>query len=364
MNSVRPITDPTVAVVIPCYRVSQCILSVVHSIGPEVGRIIIVDDACPEHSGKLVEKQCSDTRVTVVYLPQNVGVGGAVIAGYRKALELGASVIVKLDGDGQMDSALIPQFVAPIISGEADYTKGNRFFHLESLRGMPIVRLLGNAALSFISKLSSGYWKLMDPTNGYTAIDARIAAHLPLHKISSRYFFESDMLFRLNTLQAVVRDIPMDAVYGDERSNLRIRRVLFEFSFQHINRFFKRIFYTYFLRDFNAASLELLSGLVLTLSGALFGLSKWAEYSELGVSAPTGTVLLATIQVILGVQFLLSWVTYDVNNTPMYPISGRLSRAESQPLRRLRAPANSDTQITSTESRRVETAVSAVNAEP
>lgn len=328
--------------IVPCYRVRESILAVIGSIGPEVAHIIVVDDACPDQSGRLVEERCSDPRVSVLYLAQNKGVGGAVIAGYRKALELGASVMVKLDGDGQMDSALITQFIAPILSGEADYTKGNRFFHLESLRSMPILRLCGNAVLSFISKLSSGYWKVMDPTNGYTAIDARVAAHLPLHKISSRYFFESDMLFRLNTLQAVVQDIPMDSVYGDEESNLRIKRVLFEFSFQHVVRFYKRIFYTYFLRDFNAASLELVCGVVLTLSGSVFGVSKWMEYSRLGISAPTGTVLLATIQVILGVQFVLSWITHDVNSNPTSPISRRLRRLHGEGRSRLRAPANSD----------------------
>lgn len=324
VSSPSSTNPPQVAVVIPCYRVRGKILSVLSKIGPEVAHIIVVDDACPESTGDLVERACSDARVSVLRLSQNLGVGGAVLAGYRRAIELGASVIVKLDGDDQMDPALIPQFVGPIVNGEADYTKGNRFFDLESLKQMPILRLLGNAGLSFISKLSSGYWKVMDPTNGYTAIDARVAAVLPHEKIASRYFFESDILFRLNTLQAVVQDVPMDSVYGDERSNLSIRKVLLEFPPRHALRFAKRIFYTYFLRDFNAASLQLLFGVVLSLSGTLFGLSRWAHYSHLNIAAPTGTVLLATVQVILGAQFLLSWITYDVNCNPSQPISSRL----------------------------------------
>lgn len=345
MNSVSSVPAPSIAVVVPCYRVASSILSVIASIGPEVEHVVVVDDACPEQSGKLVERECGDRRVTVVFLETNRGVGGAVVAGYQRAIELGASVIVKLDGDGQMDASLIPQFVAPIVAGDADYTKGNRFFHLESLHSMPIARLIGNAGLSFITKLSSGYWKVMDPTNGYTAIDARVAAHLPLHKIASRYFFESDMLFRLNTVQAVVQDIPMDSLYGDERSNLRIKRVLFEFPALHAIRFMKRIFYTYFLRDFNAASLELLAGLGLTASGLSFGLSKWSEYSALGVPAPSGTVLLATIQVILGVQLLLSWITYDVNSNPSVPLARRLRgtrRSVGLPSRRAAKAANAD----------------------
>jgi dolichol-phosphate mannosyltransferase len=323
---------PVIGVVVPCYKVSRHIASVLSSIGEEVSIVVVVDDACPESTGRIVEQRCRDPRVSVEFLPHNVGVGGAVLAGYRKAIELGATVIVKLDGDGQMDPSLIEQFVAPIASGVADYTKGNRFFNLESLRSMPRVRLIGNAALSFVSKLSSGYWKVMDPTNGYTAIDARIAAILPHDKIASRYFFESDMLFRLNTLQAVVRDIPMDAVYGAEESNLRIKRVLVEFPAQHAIRFCKRIFYTYFLRDFNAASLHLVVGLALLVSGATFGALKWMHYSSLNVPAPSGTVLLATIQIILAVQFLLAWTTYDVNCNPTEPISSKL-RSRTRPSR-------------------------------
>jgi dolichol-phosphate mannosyltransferase len=317
-------SSPVIAVVVPCYKVSRHIEGVLSTIGDEVSIIVVVDDACPESTGRLVEQRCNDPRVSVEFLPRNRGVGGAVLAGYSKAVQLGATVIVKLDGDGQMDPSLIGQFVSPIISGVADYTKGNRFFNLESLRSMPALRLMGNAILSFVTKLSSGYWKVMDPTNGYTAIDARLAAILPHDKIASRYFFESDMLFRLNTLQAVIRDIPMDAVYGNEQSNLRIKKVLLEFPAQHAVRFFKRIFYTYFLRDFNAASLHLVVGMLLLVSGVLFGVAKWMHYSTLDTPAPTGTVLLATIQVILGVQFLLAWTTYDVNCNPVEPVSPSL----------------------------------------
>lgn len=333
-------TNKLIAVVIPCYRVARHVLSVIASIGPEVSLIVVVDDACPEKSGELVSHQCHDPRVVVEFLPSNQGVGRAVLAGYRRAVAGGAGVIVKLDGDGQMDPQLIGQFVAPILANEADYTKGNRFFDLESLRAMPLARLVGNAGLSFITKLSSGYWKVMDPTNGYTAIDARIVSLLPYDKIASRYFFESDMLFRLGTLQAAIVDIPMEAVYGDEQSNLRIRRVLFEFPLQHAIRFCKRICYSYFLRDFNAASIELLVGMALSISGLIFGVTNWAHYSKLQVVAPTGTVLLATVQVIVGVQLLLSWVTFDLNSSPTKPISGRLRGL--QKASRTLQPENSD----------------------
>ena len=186
-------SDSRIAVVIPCYKVKKHVLEVIASIGNEVWRIYIVDDACPEGSGRHVEAHCLDQRVRVVYHECNQGVGGAVMTGYRAAIADGAEVIVKVDGDGQMDASLIPNFIEPILAGEADYTKGNRFFDLEEIRAMPKVRLFGNAVLSLMTKLSSGYWDLFDPTNGYTAIHAEVARHLPFGKISQRYFFETDI---------------------------------------------------------------------------------------------------------------------------------------------------------------------------
>jgi len=163
------VVDCRTAVVIPSYRVADHILGVIAAIGPEVDRIYVVDDRCPDGSGSLVEQGCDDRRVTVIFHETNLGVGGAVMSGYRAAIADGMDIIVKIDGDGQMDPGLIGCFVRPIIDGEADYTKGNRFFDLEAVRAMPRVRLFGNALLSFMNKLSSGYWNLFDPTNGYTA---------------------------------------------------------------------------------------------------------------------------------------------------------------------------------------------------
>jgi len=174
--------DGFIAVVIPCFNVRRHVLDVINKIGPECFRIFIIDDACPESTGKFVEENSQDTRVKVIYHAKNQGVGGAVMTGYLAAIRDGADVIVKVDGDGQMTPTLIPQFVKPIISGEADYTKGNRFVDLEMLRAMPRIRLIGNAVLSFMAKISTGYWDIFDPTNGFTAIHSRVAAHLPFNK--------------------------------------------------------------------------------------------------------------------------------------------------------------------------------------
>jgi len=310
---------PKIAVVIPCYKVKAHILSVIAGIGPEVEKIYAVDDCCPEGSGDFVELHNTDARVTVVRNAQNQGVGGAVMAGYQAAIDDGMEIFVKIDGDNQMDPSLLHKFVEPIIRGEADYTKGNRFFDLEEIRQMPKIRLFGNAALSFMTKVSSGYWDLFDPTNGYTAIHRDAAKHLPFSKISRRYFFETDMLFRLNTLRAVVIDIPMDAKYADEVSNLKISKIIGEFFVKHMRNFGKRIFYNYYLRDMSLASLELPVGILLVTIGALFGLSHWATSLQSGIATSAGTVMLSALPVILGTQFILAFLGYDIQSIPKRP---------------------------------------------
>jgi len=312
-------TSPKIAVVIPSYKVRNHILGVITQIGPEVGRIYVVDDCCPEGSGDFVESNCGDERVTVVRNSANQGVGGAVMTGYQVAIADGIDIIVKLDGDGQMDPSLIPDFVAPILAGEADYTKGNRFFDLEEIRAMPTLRIVGNAALSFMNKLSSGYWDLFDPTNGYTAIHRDVARHLPFNKISHRYFFETDMLFRLNTLRAVVVDIPMDAKYGDEVSNLKISKIVVEFFFKHIRNLGKRIFYNYYLRDMSLASLELPIGALMIAFGTTFGIVHWVRALQSGIPTTAGTVMLLSLAIILGTQFILAFIGYDISSVPKRP---------------------------------------------
>ncbi|MDE2407756.1 MAG: glycosyltransferase family 2 protein [Xanthomonadaceae bacterium] len=305
-----------VTVVIPCYKVSRHVLDLLDRIGPEVEAIVVVDDACPEGTGALVQAQCLDARVQVLFHAANQGVGGAVMTGYRHAIAAGADVIVKLDGDGQMDPALLGRFIAPILEGDADYTKGNRFHDLRNISRMPKLRLFGNAGLSFLNKLSTGYWDIFDPTNGYTAISAQVAVMLPLDRISQRYFFESDLLFRLGTFRAVVRDVPMDAQYGDEVSNLSIGKVLPEFLFKHVRNTGKRIFYNYYLRDLTAASLELLLGAMLLLFGVGYGSWHWWQSLATGKTAATGVIMLPAMTVLMGMQLLLAFLSQDIAGVP------------------------------------------------
>lgn len=309
-----------VAVVIPSYKVTRHIMNVLAAIGPECQRIFVVDDACPEASGKFVIEHNRDPRVKVLFHEHNQGVGGAVMTGYAAAVAEGAQVIVKIDGDGQMDPALLDIFVQPILRGEADYTKGNRFYNLESLRSMPAVRLLGNAILSFLSKISTGYWNLFDPTNGYTAIHAAVARYLPVSKISKRYFFETDLLFRLNTLRACVVDVPMEAIYADETSHLKIRKIVTEFFYKHLRNTVKRIFYNYYLRDMSVASMELPIGIAMILFGSGYGSYHWYHSYQANLVTPAGTVVLSAISLVMGLQLLLAFIGFDVANVPAKPI--------------------------------------------
>jgi glycosyltransferase involved in cell wall biosynthesis len=317
--------DPRIAVVIPCYKVLPHIENVLNAIGPEVWRIYVVNDCCPDGSGDFVQSKFkNDSRICIISNKKNIGVGGAVLAGYRRAISDEADIIVKIDGDGQMAPSLIPRFVSPIIKGQADYTKGNRFYNLDRISNMPPIRVFGNAILSFMTKLSSGYWSIFDPANGYTAIHAKVAAHLPMNKISNRYFFETDMLFRLNALRAVVVDIPMDAVYDDEKSNLHISKIFVEFLYKHSRNFAKRIFYNYFLRDMTLASIELLVGATLLIFGVVFGGVSWFNAVSNNRLAPLGTIMLAALPVLLGIQLLLAGLGFDIANVPKRPIHGDL----------------------------------------
>jgi dolichol-phosphate mannosyltransferase len=312
---------PRLAVVIPAYRVADRILPVIAAVPASVERIYVVDDACPDGSGDRVARAVHDPRVSVIRHESNQGVGGATASGLRQALADGADIVVKVDGDGQIDPTEIPRLVAPLLDREADVAKGNRFWDLESVSAMPQVRLAGNAALSFLTKFSTGYWNVFDPTNGFVAIRREALERLRLDRLSRRYFFESDLLFRLYLARAVVQDVSMPARYAGETSSLHAGAVIPEFLYKHSRNLLKRIVYCYFLRDFSVASLELVAGIAMLLWGAGFGFFAWARGAHSGQPATAGTVMLAGLPVILGVQLVLGFLQYDFLNVPRRPLS-------------------------------------------
>lgn len=327
----KPVSvSPSVAAVVPCYRETAHIEGVLASIGPEVQRIYVVDDACPDGTGDWVAERVADPRVEVIRHKTNKGVGGATISGYRRALADGHHIAVKLDGDGQMDGALISGLIAPIIEGRADYVKGNRFHAVHGFSAMPGSRIFGNLVLSVMSKFSSGYWNIFDPTNGFTAIHFSALKCLPLDEIDEGYYFESDMLFRLGMARAVVRDFPMTARYGEEKSGIRIPKVVPMFILKHMNNAWKRLILTYFIRETNIATLELILGKLLILFGILFGAANWIDGSLTGVPATAGTVILAALPIILGSQLIIAFLNFDTRNVPDEPLQ-QMERDQGEP---------------------------------
>lgn len=307
---------PKIAVVIPAYRVKDKIIDVVSSLQQYIQLIIVVDDKCPEGSGIFLKQSLEDERLKVIFNTENLGVGGAMKAGFQEALKNQADIIVKLDGDGQMDANFIPELIKPLLEGTADFTKGNRFHNPRYISQMPFIRLFGNSCLSLINKVVTGYWSIMDPTNGFVAIKSTVLENLELDKLSNRYFFESDLLFRLSIQSSVVADVPMPAKYEDENSSLNIGKVIFSFIPKYIIRYFKRIIYLYFIRDFNAGTLQLVLGMILFWSGFIFGAYRWLLSIQENNPASAGTIMLAGLPVILGFQLLIGFLSFDIQNQP------------------------------------------------
>ncbi len=321
MNTTPPFPRTRIAVVIPCYRVANHILGVVGSIPVWIDCIFAVDDACPEKSGLLLQTKCGDARLRVIFHTANQGVGGATASGYAAAIAAQCDIVVKMDGDGQMDPGHLSRLLQPIISGKADFTKGNRFYDLRAIRQMPLVRRIGNLSLTLFTKIASGNWHVSDPTNGYTAIHQATLKLLNLDRLSPRYFFETSMLIHLNIVRAVAVDVPIPAAYGSEKSSLNVWRALFDFPPRLLGGLIERIFWRYFIYDINAVTVFLVTGALLTTGGVGFGLYRWfMGYLENRFQSP-GTVALALLPTILGVQLLLQAVLLDVVDKPVNPLS-------------------------------------------
>ena len=317
-----------IAVVVPCYNVQAHIEAVVQSIPDYVEVAVLVDDASQDHTAAIIDKlaQEGNGRVFVLHLPHNRGVGGAMLAGLGKTGELGADISVKMDGDGQMDPRYIPLLVEPLIVGKADYTKGNRFRSTLSLAQMPLVRRLGNAVLSLLTKFASGYWNIFDPTNGYIAIRREVFEMLPPKMVHPRYFFESSLLIALGILGAVVLDVPMEARYGTEKSLLRISQVIFEFPWQLALGFLRRLWFKKILYSLTMEAILGISGFVLFCLGFIFGLVEFMHYAIiLKVAAPSGTVMTAALPVLLGFQMMMNAILLDIQSVPSVPVCEKLN---------------------------------------
>jgi glycosyltransferase involved in cell wall biosynthesis len=317
-----------IAVVLPCYRVREKIVGVVESLIGRVDYIIAVDDQCPEQSGEWLREQCTHPSVRVLFHEVNQGVGGAMITGYEAALETDAEVIVKMDGDGQMDSRFLGRLIAPLVAGKADFAKGNRFFDLRALRAMPRTRRIGNFGLTLLTKAASGFWHLSDPTNGYFALRRGALGLVNFHLLDRRYFFEISLLVQLNVVRAVAIDVPIPAIYADENSSLNPMRALVSFPAKLLRGFAHRIWWRYFIYDINIVSIFLVAGLFLFLGGGIFGAWRWSANVAEGINQSAGTVALAMLPMLLGFQMLLQAMVLDVMDKPDQPVSEVLEAGE------------------------------------
>jgi len=317
-----------IVAVIPAYKVEEQIAETLARIPSYIRQIIVVDDTSPDRTGEIVtQAKKQDARIMLIRHAKNQGVGGAMLSGFKEALKINAQVVLKIDGDGQMSDYDPRDILEPLIHGQADYVKGNRFRDLSALKAMPIIRQIGNMGLGFLVKAATGYWDCFDPTNGFFAIRSEAIALLPLERVHKRYFFETSMLGELYLIGAVIKYIPYPAVYGNERSNLSVSKTLWEFPPKLATLFLRRVLLKNFLFDFSMESIYLLTGFPMFLFGLIFGIVKWIKYYQLGLPAPTGTIMIPVLSVMLGVQLLLAAANIDLESMPKEPLcDGELER--------------------------------------
>lgn len=307
--------DQRIIVAIPAFRAEATIAEVVQTLPAFVDTIIVVDDASPDRTFE-VASALVEPRLIILRHAQNRGVGAAMCSAYERALELGCDIVVKMDSDGQMDPARLAELLDAMINGNYDYAKGNRFLHRGALSSMPRHRLLGSLALTFLTKMASGYWHIFDPQNGFVACRQVMLQRLELPRIANDYFFENDMLVHLNVLGARVVDVPLPARYANEVSSMRISRILISFPGRLFCRYWWRIYERYTLRDFSPIVPFLVSGILLCGWAIAFGSWVWFQSWQTGVVASTGTVMLTALPLILGFELLLHAMLLDIYSTP------------------------------------------------
>ncbi len=307
-----------IAVVIPFYNASNEILLVISKLPDYIHSVIIVDDQSPTPLPKADIEKLAPSKAAVYFLENtiNLGVGGATKRGFEEAIGIGAEIIIKVDADDQMDLTYLPDLLDPLIANKCDVAKGNRFRDLKALRAMPLIRRIGNLGLSFLIKAATGYWHNFDPTNGFLALKADVVKKLNFNNLANRYYFETSLLSQLYFEKAAIKDIAMPAIYGEEKSSMKIWQMPFVFGTRLTNTFIKRIVKEYFLYDFNIGSVYLLFGFPLFMFGIIFGIIEWIYYASINTFAPTGTIMIVTLSIILGFQLILQAIQYDIINAP------------------------------------------------
>lgn len=309
------IKNKTIAVVIPCYKVENHIQKVIDDIPEFVDYIVAVNDCSPDNTKSVLDKIAkSNSKLVVIQHDKNQGVGGAMTTGFKMCVEKNIDIVLKIDGDGQMDMSFMPQLVDAVIDGKYDFAKGDRVRNRKMLEKMPAIRRFGNLGLTFLVRIASGYWKISDPTNGYLCITLPTLKKLDFSRLSKRFFFEISLISELYYTGARIKDVQMPSIYGDEKSNLSIWKTLVSFPVKLIKTHARRLRTQYFINDFNINSVYLLTGLPMFLFGVIFGLVKWIHYAKIGIAAPTGTIIISLMTIIMGFQLILSFIQNDMSN--------------------------------------------------
>ncbi|HZY99203.1 MAG TPA: glycosyltransferase family 2 protein [Candidatus Baltobacteraceae bacterium] len=300
--------------VIPAYRAAATVAAVVAQALQYADAVVVVDDGCPQQSGAAaLAAYAGNPAVHVLQRERNGGVGAAMKTGIAYCIENGADLIVKLDADGQMDASFIP-IIRDLFAADSSLVciKGNRFFDSAVISQMPKRRLFGNAVLSLLAKFASGYWNVIDPTNGYLAFNGSLLALLPWQKFADSYFFETSVLCELGLRRLPILELEMPTIYTNAPSSLSIPHVLWDFPFKLLRLILRRILVQYFVFDLNLGSLYLVFGSLLMLGGTVWGAYQWALSEATHQDRSTGTVMLAVLPFLMGFQLVLNALMYDV----------------------------------------------------
>jgi glycosyltransferase involved in cell wall biosynthesis len=302
-----------VGVVVPAFDEEALIAATIGGIPPLVDRIIVVNDGSSDRTAERA-LETGDPRVEVITHERRSGVGAATITGYRRALADGLEVVAVMNGDNQMDAADLPKLVGPVARGELDYSKANRLATGQAWQLIPRTRFFGNAVLSMLTKVASGYWHVADSQSGYTVVSREMLETLDLDRVYTNYGFPNDMLVHLNVWNARVRDFPSRPIYGvGERSAMRYRHVVPRIAWLLLRGFFWRLWEKYVKRDFHPLVFFYVMGVLATVVGVLLGLVV-VGYRIAGYSIPVATVVLVAVLVLAGLQFTLFAMWFDMES--------------------------------------------------
>lgn len=303
-----------IAVVVPAYNEQDLVAQTVQGIPEFVDHVVVVDDCSPDNTFEAASS-VDDPRLEVIRLTENQGVGGAILTGHQRLLDLGADVIVVMAGDDQMDPAELPRLLKPILEDGYGFSKGNRFYPTAKTDNMPTHRIIGNMGLTLFNKASSGYWHIVDPQNGYTAITRESLNLIPLDRVSRRYEFENDLLIWLNIANVRAKDVNIPARYGDETSTIRLASTVPRLMWLLFRGFWRRLWYKHFLWSFSPIGIMFILGLIFSTIGILIGL--WVVIAVLaGISPTAGTTVLSVVPFMSGFYLLVQAMVLDIQASP------------------------------------------------